>query len=292
MAWGAARRVAPARTRQTAQVRASASRLGVAMCVLASAFIAPICTSAQPAPLEHAHAHNDYQHARPLFGALEHGFRSVEADVHLVDGQLLVAHHRDSVKADRTLESLYLAPLRTYIQQHGGRAYPGTQPLTLLIDVKSDSEKTYVVLDAVLRRYADILTIYAGDTVVEGPVVVVISGERAINAMRRAPVRFAGVDGRLADLELTPRASRAFMPLVSDSWDRITKWKGAGPAPDNVRPDVERAVARAHAQGQQLRFWGTPDDTAVWHLLRDAGVDLIGADDLDALQDFLVGHRD
>ena len=269
-----------------------ARRLRAVSCLLAAASIAPIRAWAQPAPLEHAHAHNDYQHTRPLLGALERGFRSVEADVHLVDGQLLVAHDRDSVKAERTLESLYLAPLRTYIQQHGGRAYPGPQPLTLLIDVKSDSEATYVVLDSVLRRYADILTIYAGDAVVNGPVAAVISGERAINMMRRAPVRFAGVDGRLADIEQTLRASRALMPLVSDSWERITKWKGTGPAPDNVRPDVGRAVARAHAQGQQLRFWGTPDTPAVWQLLRDAGVDLIGADDLDALRDFLASQRD
>ena len=193
--------------------------------------------------------------------------------------------------ADRTLESLYLAPLRTYIREHGGRAYPATQPLTLLIDVKSDSEATYVVLDSVLRRYADILTIYAGDAVVNGPVVAIVSGERAINTMRQAPVRFAAVDGRLADMERSPPPSRALMPLVSDSWDRITKWKGTGPAPAGVRFDVERAVARVHANGQQLRFWGTPDTPAVWQLLHDARVDLIGADDLDALHDFLLRRR-
>ena len=261
-------------------------------CLLAAAFLAPIRAGAQPTPLERAHAHNDYQHTRPLLSALELGFRSVEADVHLVDGRLLVAHDRDSVKAGRTLESLYLAPLRMYIQQHGGRAYPGAHPLMLLIDVKSDSEATYVVLDSVLRRYADILTIYTAGAVVSGPVVAVISGERAIGTMTRAPVRFAGVDGRLADMERAPRASRSLMPLVSDSWDRITKWKGVGPAPDNVRPDVEHAAQRAHAAGQQLRFWGTPDTPAVWELLRDAGVDLIGADDLGALHEFLVRRRE
>lgn len=292
MAWCAARRAARARARRADQVTVPGYRLRVVYCLLAAPFIAPIRAWAQPAPLEHAHAHNDYQHARPLFSALERGFRSVEADVHLVDGRLLVAHDRDSVKADRTLESLYLAPLRTYIQQHGGRAYPGTQPLTLLIDVKSDSEATYVVLDSVLRRYADILTIFARGEVVDGPVIAVISGERAINTMRRAPVRFAAVDGRLADLEKTPRPARALMPIVSDSWDRITKWKGVGPAPANARRDVDRAVSRAHGQDRQLRFWGTPDNEAVWQLLRDTGVDLIGADDLDALRTFLAPRHE
>lgn len=39
-------------------------------------------------PLPRAHAHNDYEHARPLLDALDHGFTSVEADVWLVDGEL------------------------------------------------------------------------------------------------------------------------------------------------------------------------------------------------------------
>lgn len=55
-------------------------------------------------PLVHAHAHDDYEHKRPLFDALDRGFCSVEADVHLVDGQLLVAHIR--VQFDRYAERL------------------------------------------------------------------------------------------------------------------------------------------------------------------------------------------
>ena len=37
----------------------------------------------QVVPLPNAHAHNDYEHKRPLFDALDHGFCSVEADVFL-----------------------------------------------------------------------------------------------------------------------------------------------------------------------------------------------------------------
>jgi hypothetical protein len=254
--------------------------------VVALVLVLPRLAATQPTPLEHAHAHNDYVHARPLLGALERGFNSIEADVFLVDGQLLVAHHRDSVDAARTMEALYLAPLRAYVQQHGGRAYAGAQPLTLLIDVKSDSEATYVSLDSLLRRYADLFTIYAGGAVIKGPVVAVISGERAIGTMRRARRRFAGIDGRLADLSKS--TSPTLMPLISDSWEKITTWKGEGPAPATVRRDVERVVGLAHRQGKRVRFWGTADNEAVWQLLLDAHVDLIGADDLDALRTFLL----
>jgi hypothetical protein len=103
-------------------------------------------------PLDHAHAHNDYVHARPLLDALDRGYGSGEADIYLVDGALLVAHARDSVRADRTLESLYLAPLRAWIGAHGGRVYADRPPLTLLIDVKSHAESTWAELEPLLRR--------------------------------------------------------------------------------------------------------------------------------------------
>ena len=45
--------------------------------------------SRQSEPLPPAHAHNDYEHRRPLQDALDRGFNSVEADVWLVDGELL-----------------------------------------------------------------------------------------------------------------------------------------------------------------------------------------------------------
>ncbi len=74
-------------------------------------------TSAQPTGrdavvlLPQAHAHNDYQHARPLKDALEHGFCSVEADVFPVRDQLLVGHSVLELRRARTLTDLYLKPL-------------------------------------------------------------------------------------------------------------------------------------------------------------------------------------
>src|SRR2546428_201080 len=78
-------------------------------------------TAAPPAPLVHAHAHNDYEHKRPLLDALDHGFCSVEADIFLVDGKLLVAHELGQTKPERTLQALYLDPLRERVKANGGR---------------------------------------------------------------------------------------------------------------------------------------------------------------------------
>lgn len=254
---------------------------------LAIACVLGACRHAAPV-LTRAHAHNDYEHARPLLDALDHRFGSIEADVWLVDGRLLVAHDRKDVRTDRTLERLYLDPLRTVIEHDGSRRWPTDVPRVLLIDIKSDADSTYAVLDPLLRRYADLFTAYDGDHVTRRPLLAILSGNRPIATVRTATHRIVALDGRLADL--SPDSSPpppAVMPLISQGWDAITKWDGAGNAPDFVRAAVTDAVRRSHAQGRRLRFWGSPDDEAVWGLLYDAGVDLLNADDLNGLERFL-----
>src|SRR6188508_2120448 len=103
-------------------------------------------------PLVGAHSHNDYLHNRPLLDALDHGFTSVEADIFLVDGKLLVAHTAREIKPDRTLEKLYLEPLRARVRSGGGSVYPGGGPFHLLIDLKSPAEPTYAALAKVLAE--------------------------------------------------------------------------------------------------------------------------------------------
>ena len=259
--------------------------VGVVLLALAAL---PAAAAGQAVVLPRAHAHNDYLHARPLLDALEHGFNSVEVDVHLVDGELLVAHDRDEVVRGRTLETLYLEPLRTLARLNGGRVHAGAPPLLLLIDLKTDAESTYDRLSSVLRGYADILTIVAGETVLPGAVTAVLSGERPRATLLAAPIRFAAFDGRLADLEgAGAELPVSFMPLVSQSWSAVSTWDGSGAEPPELRAALKRWADSAHAQGRRLRFWGSPDDPAVWKALLESGVDLINTDDLPGLRSFL-----
>jgi glycerophosphoryl diester phosphodiesterase len=256
--------------------------------------VAGLLTIAAPAaeppkesvPLIHAHAHNDYEHTRPLRDALEHGFCSVEADVHLVDGQLLVAHDRAAVKPERTLEALYLNPLRERAGTNGGRVYRRGPTLILLIDVKSAAEATYAVLRQKLEMYPDILTKFGRERTETNAVTVIISGNRARAVMAAETVRYAAFDGRLEDLESSD--PRHFMPLVSDNWTKHFQWRGSGPMPEGERQKLKEIVIRAHRQGRRVRFWETRDEPALWAELLHAGVDLINTDDLKGLEEFLL----
>lgn len=238
------------------------------------------------APLIHAHAHNDYEHARPLLDALDHGFCSVEADIYLIDGQLLVAHDRKDVKSERTLQALYLDPLHTRVTANGGRVYPKGPTVRLLIDIKDDGVKTYDALRPVLRQYEDMLTVFAQGKVEEKAVTVVLSGNAPRDVLKGEPRRLAAMDGRLSDLDgpIDP----ALTPLISDSWAGTFKWNRDGAMPQDIRDKVKAAVDKAHAGGAVVRFWATPHREDFWSALLDAGVDLLNADDLPRLQKFLT----
>ncbi|WP_406166115.1 phosphatidylinositol-specific phospholipase C/glycerophosphodiester phosphodiesterase family protein [Streptomyces sp. NBC_00996] len=249
-----------------------------------------------PRPLWRAHAHNDYEHPRPLFDALDHRFGSVEADIYLVGDQLLVAHDPVELDPTRTLEFLYLEPLAARVKANHGAVYRGHRtPLQLLIDIKTEGSSTYLELDRHLRRYRHLFTTYAHGRVYPGPITAVISGDRAARTpMEAQRVRRAFYDGRLADLGSAAPAS--FVPLISDNWTLNFTWLGDGPFPDAEREKLRGIIAAAHARRQKVRFWATPDVAgptrdALWGELLAADVDYLNTDDLAGLEAFLDAHE-
>ncbi|MFI2205333.1 phosphatidylinositol-specific phospholipase C/glycerophosphodiester phosphodiesterase family protein [Streptomyces sp. NPDC020192] len=245
-----------------------------------------------PHPLWNAHAHNDYEHPHPLFDALGHRFNSVEGDIFLVGDQLLIAHDASELDPTRTLESLYLDPLARIVKANHGSVYRGWhRPLQLLIDIKTEGSSTYLELDRHLRRYPHLFTRYDHGRVHRGPVTAAISGDRAARVpMEAQEERRAFYDGRLTDLGSTAPAS--FISLISDNWTQNFTWTGAGAFPDAERQKLRGITAAAHAHGQQVRFWATPDAAgpacdALWTELLAGGVDYLNTDDLAGLQSFL-----
>ncbi len=242
------------------------------------------------APLRRAHAHNDYYHKRPLLDALEWGFCSVEADIFLVNGKLLVAHSRSEARENMTLESLYLDPLRQQIIKNGGRVFRDGPVFTLLVDIKSDGMSTWKALHKVLSGYNDIVCHHDGKSYHRRGVHVIISGNRERDAIKSTSPSFAGIDGRLSDLDsaLPPHQ----MPLISDRWTSHFQWRGRGEFPADERDKLREIVRRAHAKGRRVRFWATPESPVLWAELRQAKVDLINTDKLEQLSGFLRSEVD
>jgi hypothetical protein len=229
--------------------------------------------------LPNAHAHNDYLHEKPLLEALSRGFTSVEADVHLVSGELYLGHWMPRVFPPKTLKEIYLEPLAALMTRQNGKVYPTYEGVFyLMIDVKTDSLATYKVLRAQLLQHA----IFQCNPHFQ----VFISGNRATHHILNDAEEIAAADGRLADLgkNLPSQA----MPVVSDNFRRHFKWRGKGAMPEHEKNKLKTLADEVHRQGKKLRFWAIPDQPNAWAELLDAGVDLISTDDLQNAEDFLM----
>jgi hypothetical protein len=237
-------------------------------------------------PQTRLHAHNDYEHARPLLDALDHGFCSIEADIFLVDGQLLVAHERSKVQTARTLEKMYLEPLRDRVAKNHGRVYPGGPEVTLLIDIKTEWKTTYPVLRETLKQYAEMFSTFRSETKQPNAVLALITGNRSKDMFAAETLRYAAYDGELEDLDSGLPA--ALIPWISSNWARNFTWRGRGPFPQNEDRKLKEIVDKAHKQGRRVRFWGAPDIPAFWEEMVRHQVDLINTDDLEGAQKFLL----
>jgi Glycerophosphoryl diester phosphodiesterase family len=256
------------------------------LAILAVICAVAACGDARGAqPQTNAHAHNDYWHDRPLFDALDRGFTSVEADIFVIEGKLLIGHEREGLNPERTLESLYLEPLARRVEQNGGRVHNHGRRFFLLIDIKSESSASYTRVHEVLLNYAAMLTSVDDGDVRQGAVTVVITGNRPSAETIAAEPQLAGLDGRLSNLDsdLPPH----LMPMISDKWSDHFTWNGDGEMPASERGKLRGIVEKAHKAGRVVRFWATPERQSVWRELQSAGVDLIGTDRLDQLAMFL-----
>jgi hypothetical protein len=242
-------------------------------------------TAAAPTPLTRVHAHNDYEHKRPLFDALDQGFCSVEADIYLVEGKLLVGHTRRSLRPDRTLQALYLDPLKQRVAENGGRVYKGGPPVTLFIDLKTAGRKTYAALRPILEEYRDMISSFSPNGVRRRAIDVVITGDCPRAEIEADKDRLAAIDGKATDLDSDLAAD--LIPVISESWRSFFKWRGKGPLPAGEREKLLSFVKKAHDHGRRIRFWAAPDNLATWQELYSANVDLINTDDLAGAAQFL-----
>ena len=234
--------------------------------------------SAPADPALRVHGHNDYLQPVPCTRALELGLGSLEADIFLEDGELRVGHERWQLRPGRTLRALYLEPLWAAWQERSGSLRSDGEPLVLLIDIKADGRHVYEVLRQQLRAFAPMLTRFVDGRVEPGAVTVLLSGDRPVDVVAGERDRLCAIDGRLPDLDRSPPPPAHLVPWVSSSWRKISDWTGSDDLMADEIVRVRALVAKANAQGRELRFWSAPDRREGWAALLQLGVHRVCTD--------------
>ena len=234
-------------------------------------------------PLHQGHSHNDYWRPHPLYDALQLGFKSVEADVFLIDTTLQVGHELAALRRTNTLQSLYLDPLRQMQQAHGG-FYTQPGELWLFVDFKNDGPATYARLRRVLARYRDLLSTPSHPR--PNGVRVILTGGYPRAEVLADPDALVFLDGQPTDLG---PANAARICTINGDWATYFKWNGLGPMPAAEAARLRAWNDQAQRTGQKIRFWNLPAATsaqrrAVWAALLRYPAVLVGANELTELK--------
>ncbi len=242
----------------------------------------------QSVPLINAFAHNDYCHPHPLFDALNSGYTNVEADIFLVNGNLVVAHINPFFKGNRTLESLYLKPLAARIAANGGQVYKGyNTPVILMIDIKTGADNTYSALKVLLEKYKGMLSCYDHGKILRGAATVVLSGHKPYQMIKGEEKRYAFIDEDLRRTYSDTAAVEVYK-MASCKYSKLMQWRGEGDIPPAEEANLRAYVKIAHKYGKKVRLWASPENYIVWNELLNCGVDLINTDKLEMLKSYLL----
>jgi len=235
--------------------------------------ITALCTAGAQVKI---HAHNDYAKPLPLFDALQHHSFSIEVDIFLVKGQLLVGHTLKETTKKKTLNSLYINPIISLFKKHQGSVSADSSYKTsLVIDIKQNGTE---VLKELVRVFQP-LGAYFDRSVNPHAVQLIFSGDRGpISEWKNYPAYFY-FDGR--PFEEYDQDAIDKIAMVSDNYYKYLNRNNNG---DIAK--LSEVIKKAHDWNKPFRFWGSPDTETVWKLLKLSGADIINTDKVKECREY------
>ncbi|SMD41554.1 Glycerophosphoryl diester phosphodiesterase family protein [Aquiflexum balticum DSM 16537] len=214
------------------------------------------------------HSHNDYLRKVPFWEAFGADCASIEADVILQDGELMVAHERATIKKERTLKSLYLAP----IQKAKELSLVDEFGFHLMIDIKTEAYATLELLVKQLKEFEPMLYSPAN----QNGLKIIVSGNRPkVEDYNDYPSWI------LFDYQsriLNDQLPWGKIGMVSLNFRQFSVWNGEGSIVEREKEKLISFIQQVHNFGKPVRFWGTPDSQSAWKAFYDLGIDYINTD--------------
>ena len=219
---------------------------------------------------QNAHSHNDYAQQKIFHLAYNEGFGSIEADIHLLNNEILVGHDTKDLKIANTLENLYLKPLVAYNQPD--------RKLQLLIDIKTDAINTLDQLVNLLKKYPSIIK--------NKNIKIVISGNAPAPLLFEGYPNYIWFDGRLSIKYTAGQLAR--VALISEDYYKVVDYKPKWPLDSLTVEKTKWFINQVHQLGKPVRFWASPDKPAAWKQFMQWGVDYINTDKINELSNFII----
>ena len=224
-----------------------------------------------PGFLAHAHSHNDYEQKRPLLDAVASRITSVETDLYLEGGVIMVAHDRGQWRGE--FATLYLKPLNELWRKNALPVRNG-ETFLLWLDLKDGSLAMRQHLHRLLESYP--VTSHADPA--HARVQVILTGDKTGKEafVKEYPSDLIGRDSNELSQD-DPPGSQSWS-WYALAWNKIGQWNGEGPMPALERERLVELVGRIHASGRKVRLWRHPATLSFWQEASSSGVDRLGTD--------------
>lgn len=232
------------------------------------------------------HAHNDYLHDRPLFDALELGFASIEVDIHYHKGELRVAHNRWGIRNKPTIQSLYLEPLDILYQ--AGYFQHLTEPITIMIDLKTKKKKALLKLSELVLSYNHLFRTKSEDLFSnDQPFIMLISGDPPISTWMKIRSPYFYLDARIG--KSYPQYMKNLIKRISAPLSQFISHS------DLLNPSSKEYIklkllskTLLELGYEEIRFWDVPNDPRYWQALIDLGINTISVDQIELFSELEV----
>ncbi len=241
--------------------------------IIAASVLTGMNLSAQEYPV-FIHSHNDYWRPVPFWTAYSSKLYSYEADVFCIDGQLFVAHDREDVNPQGTLEKLYIEPIVSVYKENNGKPWEDAQHgIQLLVDIKSETDPAMQAISEAFGKYPEVFD----RSVNPYGVQIAITGRCPKPEDFDKWPRFIGFDG-LVDLKYTPEQLERVVLISEPLFDYIN-WNGKGTIIPEQEAKLKDVIDKVHAMGLPIRFWGTPECETTYYTFYNLGIDFINTDE-------------
>lgn len=227
------------------------------------------------------HSHNDYRRRVPFYQAYSQGVYSIEVDLFLHEGRLLIAHDPEDVEMGLTFEALYVNPIVELYARNGGCAWAGSdEHFQLMVELVTETEPTLREVERVLGRYPEVFD----PSVNPNAVRVTITGrvpQPSQFALYPAWISFDGQYGT----EYTPDQMER-VALLSAHFRNYSTWNGKGSIVPDEYEALMKVVEYSHSIGKPIRFWDAPEGVTVYYTFYNMGIDYMNTDRPEACAEF------
>ncbi|EPE32814.1 PLC-like phosphodiesterase [Glarea lozoyensis ATCC 20868] len=256
----------------------------------------------QPKPI---HSHNDYWRRVPLFDSLSVGITAVEADCHLVGDEIFVGHQVQSLRRNRTFNSLYLDPLFEILEnQNMGKAandptkngvwdVDPSRGFILMTDLKTEGHATLNAVQKQLDRFRENgwLTYWNGTDIVPGPLLHIGTGNTPFKAILESSYSNSTYRDVFFDAPLDALSDAYNITNSYYSSTSLTKLFGSSKIPRSGLTKsqikvVHSQIEKATNLGLVTRYWDIPawpieTRTKIWRQLEQAQIGMLNVDAID-----------